>query len=120
MLRLTKPQNRTIGNPMSEQATFTLGEAARAVNRSKSTLSKAINGNGMAQQMSQAAPEAAESARVAVQQAAIAKGASEELDKVVARALDVNTPDAWSKAMKIASSPAQAVVRTHQPARHVD
>jgi hypothetical protein len=27
---------------MSEQATFTLGEAARAVNRSKSTLSKAI------------------------------------------------------------------------------
>jgi len=42
MLRLTKHRKRTIGNPMSEQATFTLGEAAKAVHRSKSTLSKAI------------------------------------------------------------------------------
>jgi hypothetical protein len=42
VLRLMKHQKRTIGNRMNEQAVFTLGEAAKAVHRSKSTLSKAI------------------------------------------------------------------------------
>ena len=57
-----------------------------------------------AEQMAQAAPKAVESARIAAQAAADAKARADELDQIVVRARDVNTPEAWNEAMQIAAT----------------
>ena len=55
-------------------------------------------------QTAQAAPKAVESAQVAAQAAAKAKATADQLDEIVGRARRVNTPEAWSEALQIASA----------------
>jgi len=99
----------------AHEATQAAAEATQAANVKKRAAEEAEHAAQVAalaaasarrktEQTALAAPKAVEAARVAAQAAANARGTADQLDQVVTRARQVNTPEAWSEALQIAAA----------------
>ncbi len=75
-----------------------------AAQQARAATLAATSARQKAEQTAQAAPRAVESAQVATQAAANAKSTVDQLDHAVANARQANTPEAWSKALQMATA----------------
>jgi hypothetical protein len=84
----------------ADQAAVAAKEAAK---KAQAAARAEAEAKQKAEQLARVAPEAADSARAANDAAAAAKVTAQRFDEIVAKAHEANTPDAWSKALKLAS-----------------
>ncbi len=84
----------------ADQATAAAKDAAKKAQAAARAEAEAKH---KAEQLARFAPEASDSARAATDAAAAAKTTAQRFDEIVAKAYEANTPDAWNKALKLAS-----------------
>lgn len=84
----------------ADQATAAAKDAAK---KAQAAAHAEAEAKQKAEQLARFAPEASDSARAATEAAAAAKTTAQRFDGIVAKAYEANTPDAWSKALKLAS-----------------
>ena len=86
----------------AKQTAEQTGQAAREAEQAARVATEAAaNAKETAQLAAQAVPQAAHAARVAAEAAADAKHNAQELERTVARASEVNTPEAWREALHV-------------------
>jgi hypothetical protein len=88
-------------------------EAARkAAEAARMAEQAAVDAKQVAERTAQATPKFAESARIAQQAAADAEAKAKGLDEIVTEARKVNSPEAWSRALELAT---RAMVHEVEP-----
>ena len=83
--------------------------AESAAETARAAVEASAEAKQAAERSARAVSETAESSLVAAEAAAEAKDKAQELDAIVARARQANTPDAWSDALKLVTGGASAV-----------